>query len=70
MILRLKISLAIHLTSELTHCISPFINSLPEKYKQAIIMADIENIPQKEIAERLIFRIQVQNQEYNEGESY
>lgn len=41
------------LTSELTHCISPFINSLPEKYKQAIIMADIENIPQKEIAERL-----------------
>ncbi len=30
------------LTSELTHCISPFINSLPEKYKQAIIMADIE----------------------------
>ncbi|MGH1386439.1 RNA polymerase sigma factor SigZ [Kordia sp.] len=41
------------LTSELTHCISPFINSLPEKYKQAIIMADIENVPQKEIAERL-----------------
>ena len=41
------------LTSELTHCISPFINSLPEKYKQAIIMADIENVPQKEMAERL-----------------
>ena len=41
------------LTSELTHCISPFINSLPEKYKQAIIMADIENIPQKDIAEQL-----------------
>ena len=30
-----------------------FLNSLPEKYKQAIIMADIENIPQKEIAKRL-----------------
>ncbi|ALJ03966.1 hypothetical protein APS56_01830 [Pseudalgibacter alginicilyticus] len=41
------------LTSELAHCISPFINSLPEKYKQAIIMADIENVPQKEIAKRL-----------------
>ena len=41
------------LTSELTSCISPFINSLPDKYKQAIILADIENIPQKEIAERL-----------------
>ncbi len=41
------------LTSELTHCISPFIDSLPEKYKQAVIMADIENVPQKEIAKRL-----------------
>lgn len=41
------------LTSELTNCIKPFINSLPEKYKQAIILADIGNVPQKEIAERL-----------------
>ncbi|CAM1352957.1 MULTISPECIES: RNA polymerase sigma factor SigZ [Tenacibaculum] len=41
------------LTSELTSCLSPFINSLPDKYKQAIILADIENIPQKEIAKLL-----------------
>ncbi len=41
------------LTSELTDCINPFINSLPEKYKQAIILADIENVSQKQIAERL-----------------
>lgn len=41
------------LTSELTHCISPFIDTLPEKYKQAIILADIENVPQKDIAEQL-----------------
>ncbi|MDO5980256.1 RNA polymerase sigma factor SigZ [Flavivirga spongiicola] len=41
------------LTSELTHCLNPFINSLPEKYKEAIILADIKNIPQKEIAKRL-----------------
>jgi len=41
------------LNSELTYCISPFLNSLPEKYKQAVILADIENISQKEIAERL-----------------
>lgn len=41
------------LTSELTHCINPFLNALPEKYKQAVILADIENIPQKEIAKQL-----------------
>lgn len=41
------------LTSELTACINPFLNTLPEKYKQAVILADIENIPQKEIAEQL-----------------
>ncbi len=41
------------LTSELTNYISLFINSLPEKYKQAIILADIENVSQKDIAKRL-----------------
>ncbi|WP_106794170.1 RNA polymerase sigma factor SigZ [Aquimarina sp. Aq78] len=41
------------LTSELIDCLSPFINSLPEKYKQAIVLADIENVSQKDIAERL-----------------
>ena len=41
------------LTSELTSCISPFINSLPDKYKEAIVLADLENISQKEIAQRL-----------------
>jgi len=41
------------LTSELIHCLNPFINSLPEKYKEAIILADIKNVSQKEIAQKL-----------------
>lgn len=41
------------LTSEVAQCLHPLINSLPEKYKEALILADIEKIPQKEIAERL-----------------
>ncbi|MEM8510457.1 MAG: RNA polymerase sigma factor SigZ [Bacteroidota bacterium] len=41
------------LTSELAKCLGPFLDSLPEKYKQAVVLADIENIPQKEIAKQL-----------------
>lgn len=41
------------LTSELANCVRPVIDSLPQKYKEALILSDIENIPQKEIAERL-----------------
>ena len=43
----------IKLTSELAECVRPVIDSLPQKYKEALILSDIENIPQKEIAERL-----------------
>ncbi len=41
------------LTSEVAECVRPVIDSLPEKYREALILSDIENIPQKEIAERL-----------------
>lgn len=41
------------LTSELAECVRPVIDSLPQKYKEALILSDIENIPQKEIAKRL-----------------
>ncbi len=41
------------LTSEVAKCLHPLIDSLPEKYKEALILADIEKIPQKEIAKRL-----------------
>lgn len=41
------------LTSEVAECLHPLIDTLPKKYKEALILADIEKIPQKEIAERL-----------------
>lgn len=41
------------LTSEVSECVRPVIDSLPQKYREALILSDIENIPQKEIAERL-----------------
>jgi len=33
-------------------CIKPFIEKLPEKYKTALIAAEINNVTQKELAER------------------
>ena len=42
-----------NLTLEVSQCLHPLINSLPEKYREALILADIEKIPQKEIAQRL-----------------
>jgi RNA polymerase sigma-70 factor (ECF subfamily) len=41
------------LTSEFSECLHPLINSLPEKYKEALILADIEKVSQKEIAKKL-----------------
>ena len=41
------------LTSEVAECLHPLIDTLPEKYREALILADIEKVPQKEIAERL-----------------
>jgi RNA polymerase sigma-70 factor, ECF subfamily len=38
---------------ELLNCLNPFIEQLPEKYKQAIILADIQQKPQQEIANLL-----------------
>lgn len=34
-------------------CVKPFIEKLPEKYKHALIAAELEDISQKELAERL-----------------
>ncbi len=38
---------------ELTRCIKPMVNNLPEKYKAAVYASEIEGVKQKEIAERL-----------------
>lgn len=40
-------------TSDLAKCVRPFIETLPEKYKEALILSDLDKIPQKELAERL-----------------
>lgn len=42
-----------HLNELLSNCIRPFINNLDLKYKEALILSDLENIPQTELASRL-----------------
>ena len=37
---------------ELTHCMLPMINSLPDKYKEAVIMSEIEGLTQQEVADK------------------
>lgn len=34
-------------------CIKPFINKLPDNYKQALLITEFQNISQKELAEKL-----------------
>lgn len=38
---------------ELSNCIIPFINELPEEYRSLMILSELEEISQKEIAEKL-----------------
>ena len=40
-------------TLELSRCMLPMIDLLPDKYKEALMLSDIEGMPQKELAERL-----------------
>ena len=40
-------------TSELASCAQHFIEALPEKYREAIRLTEIENVSQKELAARL-----------------
>lgn len=42
-----------HGKHELGDCLVPFIESLPEVYKEAVIMSEVEGLKQKEVAERL-----------------
>jgi RNA polymerase sigma-70 factor, ECF subfamily len=34
-------------------CIKPFINQLPEKYKEALLLTEFQDISQKDLAEKL-----------------
>jgi RNA polymerase sigma-70 factor (ECF subfamily) len=38
---------------ELTHCIRPLLDRLPEKYREAIEIVDLQNTSQKELANKL-----------------
>ncbi|MFC1482700.1 RNA polymerase sigma factor SigZ [Candidatus Margulisiibacteriota bacterium] len=38
---------------ELTRCLKPMINSLPPQYKEPLLLADIKEMKQKEIAKKL-----------------
>ena len=38
---------------ELTNCIRPFLNQLPDKYREAIDLVDLQGISQKELAIKL-----------------
>jgi RNA polymerase sigma-70 factor (ECF subfamily) len=37
---------------ELASCLRPLIEQLPEHYRQAVALADLEGLPQKEVADR------------------
>lgn len=41
------------MNEEISACLKPMINRLPEKYKQAIILTEYKNITQKELSEQL-----------------
>ena len=41
------------ITEEFAYCIRPFIDSLPDKYREALLLVEIEGLSQKELAETL-----------------
>jgi RNA polymerase sigma-70 factor (ECF subfamily) len=41
------------INDEIAQCIIPMINQLPEKYKQALILTEFQNLTQKELSERM-----------------
>lgn len=40
-------------SKELATCVAAFIEELPEEYRELLILSELKNIPQKEIAEQL-----------------
>lgn len=43
----------VNANEEISQCIKTMINSLPEKYKQALILTEFQNLTQKELAEKM-----------------
>jgi len=42
-----------NVTKEFSQCIISMVNTLPEKYKEALILSEIEGLSQKKLAEKL-----------------
>ncbi len=42
-----------NLTGDLIDCLQPMVDTLPEKYKEALILSDLKKVSQKEIAQKL-----------------
>lgn len=42
-----------HITHEIADCLTAMIDSLPEKYQEALLLTEFENLTQKELSERL-----------------
>lgn len=42
-----------NLNEEIAGCLRPLIRRLPEKYRRAVMLADLEGLPQQEVAQRL-----------------
>lgn len=40
-------------TEEFSHCVLPMIDALPDKYREAVLLSEIKNISQKELAVKL-----------------
>ena len=40
-------------TAELAACLQPLIHNLPEIYQAALVLSELEDLPQKEVAKRL-----------------
>ncbi len=38
------------ITQELSECLQPMIQSLPESYREAVILSELKGLPQKEVA--------------------
>ena len=38
---------------EIAGCLEPMIHALPDKYRQAVILSEMEELPQKQVAEKL-----------------
>ena len=41
------------LNDEMITCLHPMLEQLPEKYKEAVRLADVEHLPQQQVAEKL-----------------